>query len=171
MKKSRSIALGGMMSALTLVVLSLGLILNFNELFFLLIASFCGVATILLTDQKTAFLSYVVVSILSVFLLSGNIGMMMLYITLFGIYPFAKLFIEIINNPPVEFLLKLIFLNVGMLITFLVYSKLFVNIFAFKFGVVLAIIVLQILYIVYDYALTTFVVFFNSSLKRIKKSK
>ncbi len=171
MKNSRFIALGGVLTALNIIILYMSVLLNFNKLFFLFIASCVVITSIIMTDRKFAFISYLATSLLSLFLLSANIGVVIVYILIFGAYPFIKLFLESCRNAPIEFLLKLLYINLGVLVSFLLYSKLFADIFSFKFTVVIVIIVLQVLFIVYDYALTTYVVFISKKLKPLKKNK
>ncbi|WBW98774.1 hypothetical protein [Oceanirhabdus sp. W0125-5] len=171
MKNSRFIALGGVLTALNIIILYMSVLLNFNKLFFLFISSCIVVTSIIITDKRTAFISYMATSLLSLFLLSANLGIAIVYILIFGAYPFIKLFLESCRNAPIEFLLKLLFVNLGVLISFLLYSKLFADIFAFNFSVIILIIVLQVLFIVYDYALTTYVVFITKKFKTVKKMK
>lgn len=169
MKNSRFLALGGILTALNIIILYMSVLLPFNKLFILFIASCIVVTSISITDKKTAFISYVATSLLSLFLLSANIGVAIVYIIIFGAYPFIKLFLESCRNAPIEFLLKLLYINLGVLISFLLYSKLFADIFVFKFSVVILIIVLQVLFLVYDYALTTYVVFITKKFKTLRK--
>jgi len=164
-------AFGGVLTALNIIILYMSAVLHFNKLFFLFIASCIVVTSIIMTDKKTALISYVATSLLSFFLLSANIGVAIVYILIFGAYPFIKLFLESCRNAPIEFLLKLLYINLGILISFLLYSKLFADIFAFKFSVLIVIIVLQLLFIVYDYALTTYVVFITKKFKILKKKQ
>ncbi|MCM1990381.1 hypothetical protein [Oceanirhabdus seepicola] len=171
MKNTRFIALGGVLTALNIIILYMSVLLHFNKLFFLFITSCIVVTSIIITDKKTAFISYVATALLSLFLLSANIGVAIVYILIFGAYPFIKLFLEGCRNAPIEFLLKLLYINSGVLISFLLYSKLFADIFTFKFSVFILIIVLQILFIVYDYALTTYVVFITKKFKPLIKKQ
>jgi len=162
-------AFGGVLTALNIIILYMSVLLNFNTLFFLFITSCIGVTSIIMTNRRIAFISYLATSLLAFFLLSANIGVVIVYILIFGAYPFIKLFLENCRNAPIEFLLKLLYINLGILVSFLLYSKLFADIFAFKFSVVILIMVLQVLFIVYDYALTTYVIFINKKLKVVKK--
>jgi len=171
MKNSRFLALGGVLTALNIIILYMSVLLNFNNLFFLFIASCITVTTIIMTNKKIAFISYLATSLLSLFLLSANIGVVIVYILIFGSYPFIKLFLESCRNAPIEFLLKLLYINLGVLVSFLLYSKLFADIFAFKFSVIILIIVLQVLFIVYDYALTTYVAFASKKFKTLRKMR
>lgn len=171
MKKSNHLAFGGIFSALSLIILYMGLVINFNELFFLFLSSCCIVGLIILTDARTGLISYGAVCLLSIFFLSSHLGILFMYIFVFGLYPIVKLFLEKCRNAPIEFLFKMLFLNTGILIVFLLYNSLFAEIFKFKFGVALAIVVLQVIFLVYDYALTTFVHYFNTKFSKKIKSK
>lgn len=169
MSNSKVISYGGISAALSLILLYLTNVIPINKMFLLGISSCLIILTILLIDLKNTFIVYVATSLLT-FILNPNKGVAMLYIVLFGLYPFVKHFVERKRNTPIELLLKLLYFNVAMLLSYIVYSKLFVDIITINLSIYLLLLVLQVLFILYDFVLTAFVGYSNKNLlKKLKK--
>lgn len=169
MNRSKVISYGGISTALSLIILYLTNVIPVNKMFLLGLSSCLMVLTILLIDLKSTFIVYVATSLLT-FILNPNKGVAILYIVLFGLYPFIKHFVERKRNIPIELLLKLLYFNVAMLLSYVVYSKLFVDIVAINLSMYLLLLVLQVLFIIYDFVLTSFVGYSHKSLlKKLKK--
>lgn len=107
---AKNMALGGVLTALTLVILYLTLLIPTNTLTLLTLASFMVPVALMKGSIKTSIMVYVSSSILSLLLLPFNIAL--LYIVFFGCYGIIKYFIERLDHLPLEWLLKLIFFNI-----------------------------------------------------------
>ena len=161
--KSKYIAESGLLVALTLVILYATSIIPISKLSILTIASCLIPISIIRTSIKNTILVYIASSVLSFFLVPTNIA---LYYTLFfGIYGIIKYFIEKIKIIPLELLLKLIAFNVSLWIIYLI-AKSFLGILSPKFSLWILLLGAQIVFLVYDYALTLAISFF---LKRFNK--
>ena len=161
--KSKYIAENGLLVALTLVILYATSIIPISTLSILTLASCLIPISIIRTSIKNAILVYIASSILSFFLVKTNIA---LYYTLFfGIYGIIKYLIEKLKNIPLELLLKLIAFN-ALLGTLYLITKSFLGILSPNFPAWILWLAAQIVFWVYDYALTLAISFF---LKRFNK--
>ncbi|BCZ47425.1 hypothetical protein psyc5s11_34920 [Clostridium gelidum] len=161
--KSRYIAESGLLVALTLVILYATSVIPINTLSILTVASCLIPISIIRTSIKNTILVYIASSVLSFFLVRPNIA---LYYTLFfGVYGIIKYFIEKAKNIPLEIFLKLISFNILLGIIYFITKNLLVVISP---DLPLWILWLgaQIVFLVYDYALTLAISFF---LKRFNK--
>lgn len=161
--KSKYIAESGLLIALTLVILYATSIIPISTLSILTVASCLIPVSIIRTSIKNAILVYIASSILSFFLVKTNIA---LYYTLFfGVYGIIKYLIEKTKNIPLELLLKLIVFNILLGVIYLI-TKSFLDISSSNFPLWMLWVAAQIVFLVYDYALTLAISFF---LKRFNK--
>lgn len=155
--KSRYIAESGLIVALTIVILYAASIVPISTLSILTVASCLIPISIIRTSIKNTILVYISSSILSLFLVKTDIA---LYYTLFfGVYGIIKYLIEKIKNIPLELLLKLIAFNVLLGIIYLI-TKSFLGILSSSFPLWILWLAAQIIFLIYDYALTLAISFF-----------
>ena len=155
--KSRYIAESGLLVALTIVILYATSIIPISTLSILTVASCLIPISIIRTSIKNTILVYVASSVLSLFLVQLNIA---IYYTLFfGVYGIIKYLIEKIKNIPLEVLLKLIAFNILLFIIYLI-AKSFLGILYPDFPLWTLWLAAQIVFLVYDYALTLAISFF-----------
>ncbi|WP_423243338.1 hypothetical protein [Clostridium rectalis] len=170
--KTSSLTKGGLLSGLGFILTYLSTILPTNKMFVLILASCLIPLTILLTNSKTGFIVYITTSLLNI-LLIGFKGQVFLYIIFFGLYGIVKLLIEKLRKMYLEIILKLSFLNICLFITYFLYKTLFINININKFpidsnkAIPIFLIICQIIFLVYDYAITLFIATINKKLKHI----
>lgn len=164
--KAKDMALGGLLCALTLIILYMTYLFPTNTLTLLTLASFMVPVTLIRSNTGTAFLVYVCSTLLSFVLLPPNIFMM--YALFFGVYGLVKYFVELLDKPVAEWLLKFIFFNVVFLLglntfmTFISPSMLApLNALVSKFlpqipygGTIVLFLTAQVAFVVFDYALT-----------------
>lgn len=165
MNKTHNLALGGLFTALGVIFIYLSNIVPTSKIYLLGIASCIIPLSIITTSIKNSFLIYLSTSILSLLLL-GIKGGVIVYITFFGCYGFIKLFVERIRNTPIELLLKLLFFNVDLVLIFIFYRVFFANLLNIKLPIYAAIIMFQLIFLIYDYALTVFIAYINRRLKK-----
>ena len=166
--KSNHIAKGGIFAALSLILLYLSSVFPTNKLSILGIASCIIPLSIMLTGVKNTLVVYGAVSLLSLFIIPSKF-ISVTYILIFGSYGFVKYFVEKLRNIPLEIALKLLYFNASSAIIVLLYKLALVNIPHIKINIYLLILVMQIAFIVYDYALTAFIYYANKNL--LKKLK
>lgn len=160
---SKRITTNAFLIALTIIILYLNLILPISTISILTLASFIIPITLIRNSIKDAFLVYISSSIISFFLLPLNI--VLLYIGFFGIYGIVKYFIEKINNITLEIILKLAFFNFILIIGFLIFKS-FLPINSIKIPIWLFIVLSQIIFLIFDYALTLLISFYLEKLHK-----
>lgn len=160
---SKRITTNAFFIALTIVILYLNIILPISTISILTLASFIIPITLIRNSIKDAILVYISSSIISFFLIPLNISLM--YICFFGIYGIIKYFIEKLNKLYLEILLKLLFFNFMLILGFLLLKSFFpVNII--KISIWLFIILSEIVFLFFDYALTLLISFYLQKLHK-----
>ena len=157
--KSKHIAESGLLVAFTVVLLYATSIIPISKLSVLTVASCLIPISIIRTSLKNTMLVYIASSILGFFLVSTNIAIY--YALFFGIYGIMKYFIEKLMNMPLELLLKLISFNILLGTAYLI-TKSLLDIAMPNFSFWILWVALQIIFFVYDYALTIIISFFLS---------
>lgn len=155
--KSKYIAESGLLVALTLVILYATSILPISTLSILTVASCLIPIAIIRTSVKSSILVYIASSILSFFLVPVNIAIY--YSLFFGVYGIIKYFIEKAKNRPIELLLKLIAFNILLSLIYFI-TKSFLGIIAPNLALWILLLAAQIVFLIYDYALTLAISFF-----------
>lgn len=161
--------MGSILTALTIILLYLTLLIPTNTLTLLTLASFMTPIALIRCNLKTSILVYICSSALSFLLLPFNIFLM--YVSFFGCYGIIKSFIEGLDNPALEWGFKLIYFNIIFFIginiiqTFLNPSLFdYLNTLASKVlpslsngGFILLGLAGEIVFVLFDYALTLLV--------------
>lgn len=119
MKKTRIVAESGMLSALSVVILLFGAIIDVLDLTCAVFAGFCVIAMRIRHGRKGAVAVYCTCAVLAFLLLPNKIPAV-LYIFYGGLYPLLKPEIERIPVAAVQWILKvlsvLLFFSVGLLV-------------------------------------------------------
>ncbi|MBR2029152.1 MAG: hypothetical protein IKA10_09245 [Oscillospiraceae bacterium] len=108
MKNTKRIALCGMFGALSVTIMLLGSIFPFATYMYPAIAAFFILPIVYEYKEKTGFMLYLVVSILSVLLVAEK-EFAFIYIFIFGLYSVFKFRMDIIKPKIVQYLLKSLF--------------------------------------------------------------
>ncbi|WP_024613808.1 membrane protein [Clostridium sp. Ade.TY] len=157
--KAKDLALGGILTALTIVTLFISILIPINTFAILTISSCFVPIAIMRSNVKIGILVYLASSIIGFFLVPLDI--MIPFILYFGIYGLVKFFIEKLRNMPLEIVLKLVFSNIMLFIGYILFTK-FVSPINIDFPIWLLIILAQIAFIIFDYALTLIITFYIS---------
>ncbi len=160
MTNTRKIASGSMLSALSILFLYLSSIIPVNKFYLLGIASAIITVSILITGLKNSLLVFTVTSILSLFLVSSKFTVMA-YILFFGLYGFIKFFIEKFNKLIFEIPLKLCFFNLALASGLLLANIFVISVPVTKYPLYILLLPAQLVFLVYDYALTIFISYFH----------
>lgn len=160
MSKSSNIARGGLLTALGVIFIYLSNVAPTSKIYLLGVASCIIPLSIMWTNIKNSIVVYGATCILCL-LLIGFKGGVITYILFFGLYGFAKYYIEKLRKLPIEILLKLIFFNVSIALIFLIYRVFFAGLLKMNIAIPLAIFVFQFVFLIYDYALTLFISYVN----------
>lgn len=156
--KALNITTGGILIALTLVILYLTSIISINTLTLLTITSLFVPVALMRCNLKTAITVYIGASILSLLLVPLKTSLM--YVLFFGIYGIIKYLAEKkINNRVLGYIVKFIFFNIVVFLYYLLFTS-FIGKFEFPFSIIFSIVILEITFIIYDYALTLLITFY-----------
>lgn len=158
MRTSKFIARGGILTAIGAMLLYISTISPTSKVYILGVASCLIPLSVLLTNIKNSFLVYICTSLLG-FLILGFKGSVIAYIIFFGLYGFIKYYIERLRNPLLEIFLKLLFFNISIGIIFSLYKLFFTSLLKIHLPIYQVIIMLQFVFIIFDYALTLFIAY------------
>ncbi|MBE6827364.1 MAG: hypothetical protein E7514_01955 [Ruminococcaceae bacterium] len=173
-KKSAKTALGGVIAALSVVLMFMTSVIP--TLTYALPAAAGVLLSIIVIeiDKKWAFAVYAAVSLLSVLLVADKEAAVM-YIMFFGYYPILKAVFEKHFSVPVSWVLKFIDFNISMILAFLISVYVFKIPFdeMEKYGPIAAFILLgvgNIVFLLYDFALSNLIkLYLFRWQKRLKK--
>ena len=170
---ARDMALGGVLVALTSIILYMTSVIPTSTLTILTIASALIPICIIRSNVKTAIFVYFASSLISFFLVKINISL--LYFIFFGVFGIIKFLIEILRNGRVEMILKLIFFNISFFIGFIVMQNILglnivaglkevifnvFNISSKNIATILLWLIAQPVFLIYDYAMTLIITFY-----------
>lgn len=161
--KSSNIAQSGIIIALTLAILYSTSLIPISTLSILTLASCLIPIALIRTSLKSTILVYLASSILSFFLVPLNISI--LYALFFGVYGIIKFFIEKLNNVILEIILKLSVFNILLFIIYVIF-KMFIG-FKINFSILLFVLAAQIIFLIYDYALTIVISYFYNRINKL----
>lgn len=119
---TKQLVSGSILTALTIIILYLTLLIPTNTLTLLTLASITVPIALIRENVKTSFMVYITSSLLGVILLPLNISL--LYILFFGCYGIIKYFIEKLDRIPLEWLLKFIFFNIMFTLAYFLFDNL-----------------------------------------------
>lgn len=165
---STYIAKGGLLTAISVILVYLSGIVPLNKTYLLTLSSFVIPLAVIITNEKIAFITYISTALLS-FLICGFKGTVLSYMIFFGLYGLVKYYIEKTKKLPVEIILKLLFFNLCLLILFLLYSLFFPELLKIKFNLYLIIVGIQVIFLIYDYLLTLFINYINKYILKALK--
>lgn len=180
--KAKDIALGGILVALTSIILYSTVILPISTIAILTVASAIIPICIIKSNIKTSIFVYIASSLIAFFLVPINISL--LYFIFFGVYGIVKYFLERMRREKLEIILKLVFFNIMFIIGFVIIQNILgVNIIAGLEGLVskvfdgsskiIAFIILWIvsqpIFLLYDYAMTMIITFYMERIHKIIK--
>ncbi len=123
---SRRMALAGIFTAISLILMILGGILPIATFTAPAFAGLCLVPVLVEFGTKTALLCYTAVSLLS-FLLVPDKEMLLLFVFLLGYYPIVQPYINKIKIKPVQILVKILLCTASVLIAYSILLQLFAS--------------------------------------------
>lgn len=158
--KTSYLSKGGLFTGLGVIFVYLSSIVPINKLYLLSIASMIIPLCVITTNFKNALIVYFATSIICLFI-SGSKITVISYIIFFGLYGIIKYCVEKIRKVYIEFILKLCFFNMVILISFYIYKAFFPGVVNTNLPLYLLIICSEIAFLVYDYILTLFIDYVN----------
>lgn len=163
--KARYITIGGILSAIILVLLYSAAILPTNKLALLTIASSITPLALIMSSEKNAFFVYLCSSILALLIIPKSIAL--IYILFFGIYGLVKYYIEKLKKLPLEIFLKLLFFNLSLGLSYLILKSLFIYNLGFNLSLKIYYLIplAEIVFLIFDYSLTIIISFYLKKFK------
>lgn len=161
--KTRRLVVCGILCAISIVFLLFGVITDVLDLTMLMMSSFCIVFAVIEIGNSWAWLVYGVTSVLALLLLPSK-PLAVLYL-MSGMYPIGKAAFEKLH-PVLSWLLKLSLFNTIQIFYILVAQKLLGLTgpdYSFTAGVLL---INNVIFLVYDFAMTVFISFYLIRLRR-----
>ena len=162
MSKASNMAKGGVFTALTILFLYISSIVPINRFYLLGLASCIIPLSIIWTNVRNSVLVYLSSGLLSI--LFGFRGSALAYIIFFGLYGFIKYYVEKLRKAPLEFVLKFTFFNLCLFLLYFLYNLFSFGLPKMNIPIYYVVIVLQLIFIIYDYALTMFISYVNRKL-------
>ncbi|MGL4849964.1 MAG: hypothetical protein ACRC28_13770 [Clostridium sp.] len=160
MRKSKAsyITTGGILIALTLVVLYLAQLIQINTLTLLTVASLFVPVALIKCNLKTAWTVYIGSSILSLLLINLEVALM--YTIFFGLYGVIKYLAEKKrHHKPTEILIKLVFFNISIFIYYFIFISILGPVVT-EFPLYVLLIISEFVFLIYDYGLTLLIAFY-----------
>lgn len=157
--KAKDLALGGILTSLTIIVLFINILIPINTFAILTISSCFVPIAIIRSNVRVGIFVYIASSIIGFFLVPLDI--MIPFILYFGIYGLVKFYIEKLRNMPLEILLKLSFSNIMLILGYILFTK-FIAPINLNIPIWILIILAQIAFLIFDYALTLIITFYIS---------
>lgn len=157
--KAKDLALGGILTSLTVIVLFINILIPINTFAILTISSCFVPIAIIRSNVQVGIFVYIASSIIGFFLVPLDI--MIPFILYFGIYGLVKFYIEKLRNMPLEILLKLSFSNIMLILGYILFTK-FIAPINLNIPIWILIILAQIAFLIFDYALTLIITFYIS---------
>lgn len=157
--KAKDLALGGILTSLTVIILFINILIPINTFAILTISSCFVPIAIIRSNVRVGIFVYIASSIIGFFLVPLDI--MIPYILYFGIYGLVKFYIEKLRNIPLEILLKLSFSNIMLILGYILFTK-FIAPINLNIPIWILIILAQIAFLIFDYALTLIITFYIS---------
>lgn len=159
-KQSYKVSLGGIISAISIVIMFLT---GFGPFLTYVCPMFAGALTIIVVieaDKKWAIETYAAVSILSLFMTPDREASL-IYIFLLGYYPILKILLEKVRSRIIEWILKIAVFNISVISCY----WLFINIFMptaldslndwGRYGVLIFLLLSNVVFLIYDYFLNS----------------
>lgn len=163
-KSTKRITLSGILAAATLLTLFLATTLPTNRIFFYGLSSlFCAII-IIEHGVKAGVVFYLGTSILALILIPNKLRLIP-YLLILGHYPIWKTYIEKINHPVKEVILKLFGLNMFTLASYYFLTSFFLENIIIPLDLRLIFLILQIIFLIYDYAFTLFISFYFKKIR------
>ncbi|NLY71878.1 MAG: hypothetical protein GX076_09425 [Clostridiales bacterium] len=164
---TKSVALGGILLALSLVTIFLASMVPGAELTLYAISSFYVALLVLKTSAINGWIFYVASFLLALALVPNKLAVLP-YGMFFGFYGIIKYYIEKLNNQALEIILKLVCFNIIWGLGLYFFKELLLgNINLPELSNIILIIGAQVMFLLYDYIYTLVIAYYQKRLSRL----
>ncbi len=168
-KKTMKLTICAILAGLSFACLYLGTVTGVFDLCAVVVGAVCIAFTVIEFGGVWPWLTCAVASVLSFVLLPDKM-VAFEYLFLGGAYPILKYYFES-KKAVVSWIFKLVYFNLALTVTLLVAKFVFPNDEAWQIMGVVAYILGNSFFVLYDYALTTFISFYLRNLRKKLKIK
>lgn len=158
---SKKVAYGGVLLAINMILLLLTNTLPINTLFLMGLASLPISIVIMEYGPRSGVAFYIACIVLGFIVMTSKIQWF-LYVFTFGIYGLIKYIIEQDRPIYLEYILKILFANIVVVILYLILRT-----FVYIPVNLVTIMLFQVAFIFYDYAYTSFIEYYNTKIKQV----
>ncbi len=161
--RAKKITLSGILLGFTVICVFLAAVLPTSRLSLYAISSLFTAIIIIEFGVKAGWTFFAASAILSAVLVPRL--EVLPYIMFFGVYGLLKLYFERLQSRALEYILKLVYFNICLLLGF-VFLKEFIMVgVKLATPMYIAAALLEVVFVVYDYVYTLFIRFYSSTLK------
>jgi hypothetical protein len=159
------VALGGVLAALSLLLLFLACLMPTGRMGMVAVAGLVPAAGVVSGGLAAGFLCYGATGLLGLLLLPDK-GCALLYVVFFGLYPMVKSAIERLRRLPLELLLKLLFFNAVLTVLFLGFSALLLPLLPERLqGTLMIYLAGNAAFLLYDYGFSKLIAYYAARLR------
>lgn len=168
--KTKAVAVGGLLSALTLISLFFATVMPTNKLSLYALSSFSAAVIVIEFGITKGWLFYGTTSLLALIIIPDKISVIP-FIAFFGIYGVIKFHIERIKSLVIDYIIKLAYFNACLAAAVLAAKELLLGADSQldKLPVWIIVIIAEVVFLVYDYVYTLFIQYYNTRLKKMLK--
>lgn len=167
-RRTKKVALGGLMLALQMATLFIAGFVPGIELTIYALSSLYAAIIIIETNISGGIIFYFASALLAL-LIIPNKAAILPYIFFFGIYAIIKFLIEKIGKQLIEIPLKLVFFNTSIGAGIILFESMFLgNINLPEYSRILLILGGQVLFLLYDYLFTLLIAFYRKRFSRLR---
>jgi len=165
---TKKVVLNGIISAIVVLCLFFAAIMPTGKLSFYALSSFFVSVIIIEYGTKSGWFFYILTNLVAFILIPDKIRIIP-YTVFFGAYGIIKYYIEKLNNIVLEYIIKYIYFNACLAAAVILFKEIIADnaITAdIKFPLWAGIILLEVIFILYDYVYTLFIQYYRQKLKR-----
>jgi len=164
-KKTYSVSLSAMFTALSLIFLYLAVIVPAGNLIFYFVSSLFVSGMVVEHKPFYALLVYIASSLLGL-LIVPNLLMVLPYVMLFGHYGIGKYIFEKYLSKTLSYIMKLLYYNVGIVLIYLfAYSVFFEGLLA-QIPLLALIAIAQVVFVVFDFVYSKVLLWYYLNVRR-----
>jgi hypothetical protein len=165
---TKRIALNGILLALSVIILIIASVVPTSRLSLFALSSFFTAVIVTEFGTKNGCVFYISSSLLAVILIPEKAEILP-YVIFFGIYGLIKYYIERLDKIILEYFLKLVYFNISLAVVALLIKQFFLDNIKLDFPWWAVIIVLEVVFIIYDYVYTLFIQYYKDKLRKVLK--
>lgn len=164
MDNTRKLALAGIMTGITIIILFFAMVIPNLKLALYGLASLPMAVVVIECDKRTGLLFYIATGVLSFILLPDKVAALP-YIVVLGLYGLVKSGAESTKNAVTQWLIKLIYFNAALGIYLWLVVQIFMPNITFPIPLWILIIGAEALFVAYDFIYSYCVAFYEKSIR------